>query len=361
MATAPGRAVSRPRSRWRGRREPRSWSPSSDQTRSLRLGLTGYGFITVEERKTRVIASTVEVSADKRTLRIAGTADLPCHPCSPGCPLQREGRHPGDGRCPEVRTNDGSNAFTADFLLPQNPWGGEEVMPEAGAYSVRFVLPGSRRPPWATGSRRRPGCRSRCPARIDADRLEVGVSRTSKNGALTIHLRPPFAADEVGRFEPTDAAHSGHAGPGALNSRTPSCSCASAGAAPRTARAACWKNSSAGAASGRMYWAVADFSVPVPAGTEPVLIGSRLWYQLLTESRILINNNNFPFYFRKREGQVYIQTWHGTPLKKLGNDVARTSFSLSYWNLMWREAEYWDALLAQNEYAAGVLAKLLRL
>ena len=141
-----------------------------------------------------------------------------------------------------------------------------------------------------------------------------------------------------------------------MNSRTPSCSCASAGAVPRTARDAFWKNSSAGASQWPMYWAVADFSVPVPAGTEPVLIGSRLWYQLLTESRILINNNNFPFYFRKREGQVYIQTWHGTPLKKLGNDVARTSFSLSYWNLMWREAEYWDALLAQNEYAAGVLA-----
>ncbi|WP_230012296.1 hypothetical protein, partial [Microbacterium sp. Bi128] len=100
----------------------------------------------------------------------------------------------------QVRTNDGSNAFTADFLLPQNPWGGEEVMPEAGAYSVRFVFPGvaDTLGHWIPASS---GLQKQMPARMDADRLEVGVSRTSKNGALTIHLRPPFAADEVGRFE----------------------------------------------------------------------------------------------------------------------------------------------------------------
>lgn len=182
------------------------------------------------------------------------------------------------------------------------------------------------------------------------------MSRTPKNAALAIHVRPPLAADEVGRF-------------GQQMLRTP----VTVGGEPELKDAIlfmCFGGRRATDSPRRLleefqrrgsqwplYWAVADFSVQVPTGTEPVLIGSRLWYQLLTESRILINNNNFPFYFRKREGQVYIQTWHGTPLKKLGNDVARTNFSLSYWNLMWREAEYWDALLAQNEYAAGVLAK----
>ena len=326
----------------------------SDQTRSLRLGLTGYGFITVEERKSRIIASTVEVSADKRTLRIAGTADM--HVIRAPRVVLSSGKAviPATDVVLQVRTNDGSNAFTADFLLPQNPWGGEEVMPEAGAYSVRFVSPGvaDTLGHWIPASS---GLQKQMPARMDADRLEVGVSRTSKNGALTIHLRPPFAADEVGRFEqqtlrtPVTLAGSNELKDAVLfmcfGGRRATDS-------PRRLLEEFQRRSS----QWPMYWAVADFSVPVPAGTEPVLIGSRLWYQLLTESRILINNNNFPFYFRKREGQVYIQTWHGTPLKKLGNDVARTSFSLSYWNLMWREAEYWDALLAQNEYAAGVLA-----
>ncbi|WP_211878089.1 CDP-glycerol glycerophosphotransferase family protein [Pseudarthrobacter albicanus] len=326
----------------------------SDQTRSLRLGLTGYGFITVEERKTRVIASAVEVSADGRTLRVEGTADLPVIHAPRFVLSSGKAVIPATDVALTVRTNDGSNAFTADFLLPQNPWDGEEVMPEIGAYSVRFVPPGvaDHLGYWFPASS---GLQTQMPRRIEADRLEIGVSRTAKTAALTIHLRPPFGSDEVGRFNQQTLRTPVTVGGDAELTDAILFMCFGGRRATDSPRRLLEEFQSRGS-RWPMYWAVADFSVPVPAGTEPVLIGSRLWYQLLSEVRILINNNNFPFYFRKREGQVYIQTWHGTPLKKLGNDVARTNFSLSYWNLMWREAEYWDALLAQNDYAAGVLA-----
>ncbi|MDF9749120.1 CDP-glycerol:glycerophosphate glycerophosphotransferase [Arthrobacter sp. ES3-54] len=327
----------------------------SDDTRSLRLSLTGYGFIAVEERKRRVFASKVDVSPDKRTLRIECTADLPMTPVPRIVLASGKAVIPATDVVLAVRTNEGSNVFTAEFLLPQRPWGGDEVMPETGAYSVRHVPPGvaDHLGYWIPASS---GFQKQMPARMEADRLEIGVSRTSRNGALTIHLRPPYAADELGRFAqqtlrtPVTLAGSAELQDAVLFM------CFGGRRATDSPRRLLEEFQRRGS-KWPMYWAVADYSVPVPGGTEPVLIGSRLWYRLLTESRILINNNNFPFYFRKREGQVYIQTWHGTPLKKLGNDVARTSFSLSYWNLMWREAEYWDALLAQNEYAAGVLAE----
>ena len=327
----------------------------SDQTRSLRLGLTGYGFVTLKERRTRVIASSVEVSADQRTLRIEGTADLPVLHAPRFVLSSGKAVIPATDAVLTVRTDDGSNAFTADFLLPQNPWDGAEVMPEAGAYSVRFVPPGvaDHQGYWFPASS---GLQSQMPRRIAAGRTEVGVSRTPKNAALTIHLRPPLAADEVGRFGQQMLRTPVTVGGEAELKDAILFMCFGGRRATDSPRRLLEEFQRRGS-QWPMYWAVADFSVPVPAGAEPVLIGSRRWYQLLTESRILINNNNFPFYFRKREGQVYIQTWHGTPLKKLGNDVARTNFSLSYWNLMWREAEYWDALLAQNDYAAGVLAK----
>lgn len=327
----------------------------SDETRSLRLGLTGYGFITVEEQKTRVIASTVEVSADKRTLRIEGTADLPVIHAPRFVLSSGKAVIPATDVTLSVRTNHGSNAFVADFRLPQNPWDGEEVMPEAGAYSVRFVPRGvaDNKGYWIPASS---VLQTQMPQRIEADRLEVGLSRTSsKAAALTIHMRPPFAADEVGRFAQQTLRTPVTVGGNAELNDAVLFMCFGGRRATDSPRRLLEEFQRRGS-QWPMYWAVADFSVPVPAGTEPVVIGSRLWYQLLTEVRILINNNNFPFYFRKREGQVYIQTWHGTPLKKLGNDVARTNFSLSYWNLMWREADYWDALLAQNDYAAGVLA-----
>lgn len=106
-----------------------------------------------------------------------------------------------------------------------------------------------------------------------------------------------------------------------------------------------------------LYWTVTDLNTPVPDGTRKLLIHSQEWMDALHNSRYLVNNNNFPSFFRKRAGQTYIQTWHGTPLKQIGDDVPATSLSLLYRHLMARESMYWDYLLAQNEFAARTLPK----
>lgn len=41
----------------------------------------------------------------------------------------------------------------------------------------------------------------------------------------------------------------------------------------------------------------------------------------LASAKFLINNTSFPPYFVRRDGQKYLNTWHGTPLKTLGKDV----------------------------------------
>lgn len=107
----------------------------------------------------------------------------------------------------------------------------------------------------------------------------------------------------------------------------------------------------------RLYWSVADMGIPIPAGTTPLLVHSREWSERLRDSRYLVNNNNFPSCFRKSPGQVYLQAWHGTPLKRIGNDIPKTGLSLLYRQLMHREAQYWDYLLAQNDFAADVLPR----
>lgn len=48
---------------------------------------------------------------------------------------------------------------------------------------------------------------------------------------------------------------------------------------------------------------------------------SRQYLRELCQSKYLINNAAFPSFYTKREGQVYIHTWHGIPLKKLGFDL----------------------------------------
>ena len=108
-----------------------------------------------------------------------------------------------------------------------------------------------------------------------------------------------------------------------------------------------------------IYWSVTDCSVPVPDYAVPLIQGTREWFERLAGVGRLVNNNNFPWFFRKSPGQFYLQTWHGTPLKKIGLDVPGRNIALSYRELMAREAGYWDLLLAQNDWAADVLPRAL--
>ncbi|MDN5890512.1 MAG: CDP-glycerol glycerophosphotransferase family protein, partial [Yaniella sp.] len=52
-----------------------------------------------------------------------------------------------------------------------------------------------------------------------------------------------------------------------------------------------------------------------------VVYGSLAYYKALQTSKYLINNVSFPQQFSKRDGQIYVNTWHGVPLKKMGFDV----------------------------------------
>ncbi|MCQ9386235.1 bifunctional glycosyltransferase/CDP-glycerol:glycerophosphate glycerophosphotransferase [Brevibacterium moorei] len=105
------------------------------------------------------------------------------------------------------------------------------------------------------------------------------------------------------------------------------------------------------------YWSVRDSSIVVPDGAVPLVVGTDAWMKALATSRVLVNNNNFPHYFRKGVNQYYIQTWHGTPLKQIGNDVPPANLSLRYRSLMKKEAEKeWDLLLAQAEWSGKTLS-----
>jgi len=52
-----------------------------------------------------------------------------------------------------------------------------------------------------------------------------------------------------------------------------------------------------------------------------VTYGSARYLEALARSQYLVNNSTFPPEFGKREGQTYINTWHGTPLKAMGYDI----------------------------------------
>jgi CDP-glycerol glycerophosphotransferase len=91
-----------------------------------------------------------------------------------------------------------------------------------------------------------------------------------------------------------------------------------------------------------------------PEGAKGVRHGSIAWLKALASSKVLINNTNFPGYFRKRPGQMYIQTWHGTPLKRLARDIVDVVPTGSYLRMMDREASYWDFLVSPSAYCTEI-------
>ena len=74
---------------------------------------------------------------------------------------------------------------------------------------------------------------------------------------------------------------------------------------------------------------------------------SPAYFRALSTSQYLVNNATFPPEFSKRAGQIYLNTWHGTPLKKMGYDMPNGAFDSA--NTL-RNFVQADFLLAQNSF-----------
>lgn len=80
---------------------------------------------------------------------------------------------------------------------------------------------------------------------------------------------------------------------------------------------------------------------------------SLLYLYYLAVAGWLVNDVTFPLYFSRRSSQKYLNTWHGTPLKTLGRDVAQESFS-HVLNVQ-RNFLHATHLLAPNAYTEDVI------
>ncbi len=52
------------------------------------------------------------------------------------------------------------------------------------------------------------------------------------------------------------------------------------------------------------------------------------YYRLLASAKYLFTDSTFPKFFIKKEGQIYTNTWHGTPLKCMINDVPNRRYAM---------------------------------
>lgn len=106
----------------------------------------------------------------------------------------------------------------------------------------------------------------------------------------------------------------------------------------------------------KFYWTVGN-GTRAPKGATGVRFETKAWLDLLASAEYIVANTSLPWYFRKAKGQTYLQTWHGTPLKRLVHDIPPGSLTKSYLDTMDREAAAWDYLISPSEFCTEVLPR----
>ncbi|WP_287789623.1 MULTISPECIES: CDP-glycerol glycerophosphotransferase family protein [Atlantibacter] len=80
--------------------------------------------------------------------------------------------------------------------------------------------------------------------------------------------------------------------------------------------------------------------------------GTDAYLRYLASAKYLINNVSFPEYFIRKEGQLYLNTWHGTPIKYLGKDIKDSYLSHANVSKNFLQATH---IISQNDYTNDIL------
>ncbi|WP_026415477.1 bifunctional glycosyltransferase/CDP-glycerol:glycerophosphate glycerophosphotransferase [Actinomadura oligospora] len=108
-------------------------------------------------------------------------------------------------------------------------------------------------------------------------------------------------------------------------------------------------------------WVTRDGQFDVPDGARAVLMGSREHYEVMARARWIVGNYGQLPWFVKRAGQTYLQTWHGTPLKRLAHDLRDMPYKRTE-TLDWmaREVPRWDVLISPNPFTTSIMRRAFR-
>lgn len=105
-----------------------------------------------------------------------------------------------------------------------------------------------------------------------------------------------------------------------------------------------------------------DTNVHLPGNAELVKRLRFRYFYYMAVAGIWVSDSRFPEFIQKRNGVKYIQTWHGTPLKKLALDMdcvhmdGETSLA-DYKDKFRKNSQTWDFLISQNRFSTEVFQR----
>lgn len=88
------------------------------------------------------------------------------------------------------------------------------------------------------------------------------------------------------------------------------------------------------------------------------------WLFLMARARFWVTNSRMPLWIPKPRKTIYLQTWHGTPLKKLAHDMKEVlmpgTTTEQYKQSFYEESRNWDYLISPNRYSTEIFKRAFR-
>lgn len=113
-----------------------------------------------------------------------------------------------------------------------------------------------------------------------------------------------------------------------------------------------------------MYWSADANSVsafPKDGNLKVLKRFSLKWLLVMPRAEYWVSNSRLPLWIPKSKNTTYIQTWHGTPLKRLAADMEEVHMPStdkeSYIENFLKEASKWDYLIAPNRYSSEIFQR----
>ena len=109
----------------------------------------------------------------------------------------------------------------------------------------------------------------------------------------------------------------------------------------------------------KYYWIFQDVNdSTLPEECHKIQKGSPDYFEIFKKAHIWVSNARLPVYMKKKKNQYYIQTWHGTPLKRLANDMQKvripnTTTADYKYHFYWATRR-WDYLVSPNPYSTEI-------
>lgn len=98
------------------------------------------------------------------------------------------------------------------------------------------------------------------------------------------------------------------------------------------------------------------------SGSKVIKKNSIAYFYYLSKAKYWVFNNKMPDYYVKRTEQIYLQTWNGTPLKRLAHDMP--DLGITYYRSQQtyqemisaydKDSELWDYLISPNNFSTAI-------